>query len=218
MSGELPRIRDNVRAYLLDMNYPVLSLLQSIPKNDKGMLLVDPRSVVESSGAVLRMSDFGNQMQYSAADLTIRCLAGFTAYSVAGMYMEFVNAAHIPVPADPVFGRDAGISYYLGLGDHRDFLRVPLTVSPYFQSTNASRYVSNQVTFYAMSSGHTQGYNGKPFDATNQSTVIGLALVAMPDPANQSNDIILCRSYEMTNIEVDANRAVGLAHTIYSEA
>jgi hypothetical protein len=206
MSGKLPPIKENVKAYLLDTH--------KIPDLSSGG---DPRELLETSSSVIRMSEFENQMQFAACDAIMLCLSGIGAgYTISAMYLEYANAAHIAVPSAPEFSRADGVDYYLGLGDHRDFLRVPLTTYPYTQATGED-YQSNRVTFFALSSGHTEGNNGKPFDATNQSTVFGIALVATPILGNVSNDIVLCRSYNMSEMEVDENRSIGIAHTIYSE-
>jgi len=172
--------------------------------------VIDPKT-----GEVFKMEEVKNQIQYRMCDILIMRLAGYEDYKINTMYMEYYNAAFIGAPGMPSFDRDVQISYYTGLGANRDFLRVPLSVTPYLQSTDTTKYQNNMATFYAMSAGYSVGNNGKPFSVAAQSTVIGLALVVAPDASNQSEDIVVARAYLVTGLELDAvGRAISLEHSI----
>lgn len=173
-------------------------------------------SVDERTGVIKKMQEARNDLQYAMCDALIRRLFGYPNYNIQTMYMEYANAAFVPVPAAPVFDRDDQLEYYLGLPANRDFLRIPLVISPNYQTTDSSHYDSNMATVYAMSSGHTEGHNGEPFNPTVQSTVIGIALVVSPEPDNQSEDIVVARAYLDAGIEVEAHHAIGISHTIYA--
>ena len=168
------------------------------------------------TGEIFLMEETSNQIQYGMCDILIMRAVGYDDYAINTMYFEYYNAAFLPAPATPTFTRDEQLAYYTGLPANRDFLRVPLIVSPYMQSTDSTRYSANMATLYAMSSGFTEGHNGEPFTVAAQSTVIGLALVVAPDAANQSEDIVAARSYLANGIPIGTGRAVALEHSIYA--
>lgn len=145
-----------------------------------------------------------NQRQVGWGTIAAQCIgAGNADYRVAGMYLEFENTASPgdPVTA-PVFDEYEGVEYYqdLALSSDRDFLRIPLQLSPsisvedgyedYFTQDGEG----NRVSFFAQSQG-TAGVHGKAFTAAANSTVFGVALVAMPVPADPSRDVVLARAY-----------------------
>ena len=144
-----------------------------------------------------------NQLQLSWGAIATEAIGrGNPAYKIAAMYIEFENVAN---PGDPVtiptFGRDEGIEYYTALmsSSVRDFLRVPLILTPSIEVEpgfeNAfSGDQGNLVTFFTQSVG-TQGFNGKTYSDSVNSKVFGAALVATPNFADQSQDVIFARSY-----------------------
>ena len=181
-----------------------------ILKENIRAMVVNPKT-----GEVFRMEEVENQIQYRMCDILIMRLAGYPDYKINTMYMEYYNAAFMGAPGVPGFDRDAQIAYYTGLPANRDFLRVPLSVTPYLQSTDAAHYQNNRATFYAMSAGYAVGNNGEAFSVAAQSTVIGLALVVAPDASNQSEDIVVARAYLVNGLELDAvGRAISLEHNI----
>lgn len=118
-------------------------------------------------------------------------------YRISGMYLEFENLAN---PADvvslPTYGREKANSYYANLASDpdRDFLRVPVS-SALMSSTDGDLYPDNNaVSFFALSVG-TEGVHGKAFSDANNSKVFGLALVAMLDAEDYTQDRVLCRTY-----------------------
>lgn len=137
-----------------------------------------------------------NLILFSGADILAQCLTGNAKYAVSTMYLEFMNLAS---PSDPIvppaFDRTGGIAYYNGLSGSpdTDFIRVPLTVNPSIVASG-SDYNGNRVTFFGMTEG-TTGFFGKPFNPGVNSAVFGAALVAAPDPDDQSQDVVFSRVY-----------------------
>lgn len=116
-------------------------------------------------------------------------------YSIAGMYLEFENNAGAPV-SPPSFGREDGKSYYdsLSTSSNRDYLRVSLA-GAILDSTDATKFPGgNRLQFIAQSSG-VAGVHGKTFSDTVSSRVFGGALVAMPDPSDDTQDLVFSRFY-----------------------
>lgn len=143
-----------------------------------------------------------NDILYDWAAIVSQQLAnGGTAYRIGGIYLEYQNVAE---PGDPVtvpaFDRTGGISYYDGLAGNPtvDYLRVPL-IAAVLSNSNPSLYDGdNVITFFAQSQG-VVGVNGKPFSDVNNSTVYGGALVAIPDLADRTQDLVFSRGYVPTD-------------------
>lgn len=117
-------------------------------------------------------------------------------YAISGMYVEFANSA-VPV-AVPAHDREAasGVAYYNSLATDpaRDYLRVQL-ISGVLNASDATLYPNgNEPTFFAMTAG-VEGVHGKPFSDSADSRVVGAALVAMPDEADATQDLVLSRFY-----------------------
>ena len=135
-----------------------------------------------------------NTILYSGADVLAKCLPG--DWKVGYMYLEYKNLAD---PSDPItppaYDRSDGIAYYNGLSGSpdTDFLRIPITILPTYSASGAD-YNNNQVSLYTMSEG-TAGFFGKLFNESVNSAVFGAALVAAPDPADQSQDVVFSRIY-----------------------
>lgn len=116
-------------------------------------------------------------------------------YYPAALYVEFENNGGVAV-SPPVASRDEGGSYYEDLLAHatRDYLRVPLTVTT-LTSTDEDKFpFGNRVTFFGQTSG-VAGVHGKEFSASQQSRVYGAALVATPDFADATQDLVFSRFY-----------------------
>lgn len=148
----------------------------------------------ERTGEIRRMFEQKNIIPYQGADIMARVLAGDDSYAPAAMYFEFENTAGTPTPPTPA--RNEDISYYLStlaLEASKDYLRIPLVVSPSFTASGAS-YDGNQVTFFAVTAGMT-GVHGKTFDHTVDSQVYGVALAATPTPDQYTSDLLFSRSY-----------------------
>lgn len=131
-------------------------------------------------------------------------------YYVGGMYIEFDNSGGAVDPT-PVIDRADGLEYYTGLSSPGDYLRVPIAMTS--EESTASQFDAagaNAANFYARTAGAT-GENGLSFiDGT--SRVIGGALVAFVDPADASQDILVCRLYlpAASQLVKIANSQIGL--------
>lgn len=136
-----------------------------------------------------------NLYTYSGADIVTALVSGRPEYKIATMYMEFENLA---APGDPIvppnYDRTSKVDYYSDLSAPRDFLRVPLTLTPTILTSDEELFSGNQVTFFGISAGNV-GENGLPFIYTANSTVFGGALVASPVPDTQANDRLFSRTY-----------------------
>jgi len=163
----------------------------NLGKQGKG--LVSIFSFDEKTKRICRMIQLHNLILYNGADILGRLLAGQSSYAVNMLYLEFQNTVGVITP--PVVSRADGIAYYNGLSasPDTDFLRLPLLVDPSVDASSAD-YESNQATFFAESEG-TTGFFGKAFSQGASSFVFGAALVAAPDPADQSKDVVFSRVY-----------------------
>lgn len=150
-----------------------------------------------------RVTDWDhNDIMYDWASIVSRQLAdGGTAYRIGGMYIEYKNVAS---PSDtvtpPAFDRSGGISYYNGLSGSPDidYLRVPLIAAVRSSSDDELFPDGNRVTFFAQTQG-VVGVHGKAFSDVANSKIYGAALVAIPDPADRTKDLVLSRLYVATN-------------------
>ena len=137
-----------------------------------------------------------NLILYQWAELTAKLLStGDSRYRISGMYLEFQNVAN---PGDtvsaPSFGRDRNIQYYndLSTSSDTDYLRVPLTaVNLQSEGVGLS---NNQMVYFARSAG-LAGVHGKPFSFSSNSVIYGLSLVAMPDAADATQDLLFSSFY-----------------------
>lgn len=135
-----------------------------------------------------------NSVQFGAADVLGRLLSGDIRVVPAGMYMEFTNNLGAWVrPTN--FGRE-GYTYFHSILAGTDVIRVPLLQTPGYDASS-DIYASNQTTFIAQSGG-ADGVAGKnavlTFDRA-VSYVVGGGLIAMPDPDDWSQDLVLTRGY-----------------------
>lgn len=159
-----------------------------------------------------RIVDGGpNIVTYEGIDLLGKLLAG-QDYTINTMYMEFTNSLTVPtVTPDPADGR----SYYAALdvgSSDLDYIRVPLTADPVLESTDATKFSTNRVNFFAMSTGATAGRGGHVFSnaATPPSKIYGVALVCAPDANDASQDIVFSRSYNFTAKTKQANEEISI--------
>lgn len=135
---------------------------------------------------------------------------GDPAYRVSGIYVEFANAA--PPISPPSYTRADGLAYYAGLAGNptRDYLRVPLIAAPLSSSDEATYPKGNRNTFYARTAG-VAGVNGLPFSSGAGSTVYGVALVAMVDPADRTKDLVMARRYFASDAQLTKPSGLQLA-------
>ncbi|MEM1953106.1 MAG: hypothetical protein QW299_07235 [Candidatus Caldarchaeum sp.] len=145
-----------------------------------------------------------NQLQYDWARIAVQLFGfGRGEYRISGMYIEYENVAN---PNDPVsvpssFPRSEGREYYQGLTGNKDYLRVPLLSlpSPFVSAGLESEFDGtginfNSLSFFALTAG-TQGVLGRPFSASNNSKIYGLALISSPNWNDPTKDLIFSRTY-----------------------
>lgn len=162
-----------------------------------------------------RIVEVPNLVLYGWADVATQLHAGNAEYRVGTMYFEFENLAN---PADmippPTFDRSGGVSYYNNLSSPKDFLRVPITISPTIISSDPSKYQGNQITFFTVTEG-AAGEHGVIFDNASNSTVYGYGLVSSPVQSDQSQDIVVARTYPTGGqITKPLNAQIGAQWTI----
>jgi hypothetical protein len=158
--------------------------------------LIDPEGNWHFRGRTM------NDILYSWGFIVAQQLrAANQGYHIRKMYIEFENVASPGDPAGiPVFTRDEGLEYYNNLGPSNDFLRVDIiqtpgiTIAPGFESYFTDGVDGNELGFVAQTSG-TTGVLGRTFSDTVNSTVIGGALIASPDPDDRTKDVIFNRGY-----------------------
>jgi hypothetical protein len=166
----------------------------ALDRHVKGLVRFYTRE--QATKRVVKTIERPNLVLFEGADVLAQLLSGARGYHVNTMYLEFKNLA---APGDaitpPSFDRGDGIAYYNGLisSTDIDFLRVPLTVSPLVEPSSGD-YAGNQATFFGISEG-TLGFHGKPFLPSSNSAVFGAALIAAPDPSDQSQDKVYARVY-----------------------
>ena len=116
-------------------------------------------------------------------------------YGLGGMYIEFENNAGAPA-AVPAVDRNEGRSYYdeLLTSSNRDYLRVPLIATTLTSTDEIQFPAGNRVTAFAQTEGVT-GVHGKVFSASQQSRIYGAALVAFPEFADATQDLVFSRFY-----------------------
>lgn len=170
----------------------------------------------KETGEVKKVVEKSNLILFSGADILAQLISGNPEFAVDAMYLEFQNLVS---PSDPItppaFDRTGGVAYYNGLSGspNRDFLRVPLTVSPLITPANAN-YAGNQITFFGISEG-TIGFEGKPFNPAVNSAVFGAALIATPDFGDQSQDVVFSRVYAgIDKILKEVGFEIGVTWTI----
>jgi len=148
----------------------------------------------EKTGEIKMMVAQNNIIPYQGADVMARILAGDATWVPRAMFFEFENTAGVPTVPTPA--RDEGIDYFLTtlpLTPTKDYLRIPLVVSPSLSASSAN-YDGNQATFFAVSAGLT-GIHGRTFDSSVNSKVYGVALAATPEVAQYTSDRLFSRSY-----------------------
>lgn len=196
MKPKLIRLRKQLEKYALDKNAVGLPTFFSYHKK---------------TGQIKDLIQCKNKILYSGADVLAKCLIGESAVNT--MYMEFDVDPDDPV-TPPSFDREDGIAYYNGLeaDENKDFLRLPLVFNPLIDSSDEDLYNGNQATFFAISEG-SAGRWDKTF--ANGSAVFGAALVAAPDEADPTKDIVFSRVYSgIGTIVKEAGFEVGVTWTV----
>ncbi len=151
-----------------------------------------------------------NLVVYRGMDLVGRLIAGVGS-PINTMYMAFENVAPGAV-TPPSFDASSTAADFLGLSGGQDFIRMALQVSPGLSQTGAD-YSTNQVTFYALSTGTTGLANGVAFGTG--SSVFGAGLIAAQDEGDVSQDILYSRVDLSTPIQKAAGKLIGIQWTIY---
>lgn len=133
-----------------------------------------------------------NLVMYDWATIIAKLVAGDLDYRVNGLYIEYENTGGSATI--PSFGRGDGISYYQGLGAGRDFIRVPIAGVTTTSSNETNFPDGNVMTFFGQTQG-SAGVLGETFSNAVNSKVCGAALVAMPDQADYTQDLVFSRFY-----------------------
>lgn len=188
---------------------------------------------VEDSGLMVPVHTQHNQIQFywgflAAKQLGYRPAAGRPSFHISGMYVEFEN---VGLPEDPVtiaseFGRDVGINYYDDLlaSSTQDFLRVPLRLEPSLGiSTGYEDYFTagetgNQLTFFSQTAG-SSGVHGKTFSHAVNSKIFAAALIATPEFADRTKDVVFARTVFDINDQVtkEASSQIGITWDVAFE-
>lgn len=141
-----------------------------------------------------------NLVMFDQAVVAANLFTGRPEFKVSVMYFEFKNVAD---PEDevavPTYDRSGGATYYAGLDDVEDvdYLRVAVIAST-VTSSGEDYPLGNVATYYGQTSGVT-GVHGTTFSDTVNSKVYGAALVATPNFADTSQDLIVSRFYWPTD-------------------
>lgn len=138
-----------------------------------------------------------NLILNSASTIAAKLCQGDSLYRLAVMYIEFANVASPgDTVAGPSFDATDGREYYdsLLLDETKDYLRVPISVFGLSASNETLFPGGNILTMMARTAGLV-GMNGKPFSADYNSTIIGGAIAATPEPLNHDADVLFSRWY-----------------------
>lgn len=169
-----------------------------------------------------------NQIQYTwghIAAMLFGALPGTDRekYRVGAVYFEYENvlSAGTNVVEPTTFPKTLDISYYNSLGSNRDFLRIPIQVTPAlstaagYQSLLPTENQTNQLTFFAQTSG-AAGHFGLGFSSAAYSKIYAAALVATPSIEDQTKDVIFARTVFNTDAQVvkDASSQIGITWTV----
>jgi hypothetical protein len=155
----------------------------------------------DASGVWMPLATVDNLVLYTwGASITKGWGQKNISFCPSAMYIEYANVAS---PGDtvsiPSYDRTSTLSYYNTLTPPVDFIRAnfvstpALSVVPGYEAYFGPG-LGNELTFFAQTSG-TAGFLGLPFSDINNSTVYGAGLVATPVPADQTQDIVIARTY-----------------------
>jgi len=114
------------------------------------------------------------------------------------VYLEYTNSAgNIPayttVAVVPNF--DAPLTYYTGLANTNNYLRVPAVRSPFLAGTSTPTTGQTITTYLAQSAPGNVGVNANGANFANGSICYGAALVVALDENDRTKDIVVARSY-----------------------
>lgn len=162
-------------------------------------MLTRPRGLIQITDEIgVDGPVFSNQIQYDFYAIMARLLADpQSPYSVKKFYIEFQNAVSpSTVIAAPSFPASEGVEYYQDLqaSTDVDYLRIDVASAQLVLDTNHAGNTYNAVRLLGFV-GASVGVNGKPFNATSNSIVYGIAAVSCPVPGDPSSDLIAGRAY-----------------------
>ena len=158
------------------------------------------------NGQLSAMEVGHNIVTYEGIDLLGKLLAA-RDYAINTMYMEFTNGVVPSITPDPAVGR----AYYAALDSGlsaSDYLRIPLGNEASLSSTDDTKFDTNKVTFFGMSTGQTAGRGGHVFGTGSE--VYGVALVAAPAANDASQDIVFSRSYDFTEKQKQVDEEISI--------
>ena len=141
-----------------------------------------------------------NLVVYEWGAIVANLLAsGDSNYHINGMYLHFGNVAHSGDKVTiPDVTREWNADYYHDLSALStvpvDYLWAPMAAANVTSSNVLTYPKGNRVNFFACSQG-VAGLNGLGFRDDLYSTVFGVALVAMRDSTDRSQDLVLSAAY-----------------------
>jgi hypothetical protein len=154
-----------------------------------------------------------NKIVNSGYDLMAKAISGDSDSTVTGMYMQYKNSA----PSLSTIPDDRDTDYYFNLSGDDGFVRVSTLANPQFSTTDSTKFANNKVEFFAVSDG-SNASGATVIDGTSQ--FYSLALVAMPDADDRTQDIIFSAAHlvdgagALAPITKYANSQIGLSWAI----
>lgn len=151
-------------------------------------------------------------------------------YRIGAVYFEYENvlSADTAVVEPQSFPRNLAVPYafydstdWQNGTNTRDILRVPIVVTPALSTSNGYQSLlpteqqTNQITFFAQTSG-VSGVFGLNFSAGNFSKVFAAALVATPAVDDMTKDVVFARTVFDSSSQVvkDASSQIGITWTV----
>ena len=120
-----------------------------------------------------------NLVTYQGADVIAALLSGQADHRIAAIWFEYSNAGS---PTPITAGRaDTKASVFAAatVGAQRDIVQGNLVAPPVLASSDLTKYVGNQSSFYGLTSGGPL-VNGGAIPFGSGSKIIGVCLVAIP--------------------------------------
>jgi len=178
---------------------PLMQALKSVFSPPRKSIFGGPVELFYEKDGVrtLTASKPSNQVLYRGHDVNAAVMAGQRP-PLNTMYIEFVKSGTVFTPASPA---KSSYNYYNTLAANdaatSDFLRIPITMAPTFDTSDETRYVGNRVTISGAATGGSgvrslRGGTGFTFEIGD--LLVGGALVSAVD-GTLSNDLVFARFY-----------------------
>jgi hypothetical protein len=131
-----------------------------------------------------------NDVVYSGGDILAHLAAGDSQYRISHFYFEYENTAGAPV-AGTVSRSDTAASRQ-GVSAPYDLIRAPLVATPILTPSDVN-HLSNQATFYALTTASVGAVNGLPFTSGADSKIYAMCMVAAPGGSDRLQDRLYAR-------------------------